>query len=343
MTYRIAIAAYGAWLEQPIDDDSWLAASLQARGHTVEMLDWQLEPSPDLHAFDAIFVSSTWNFIENPRGFVEWLEACELDGKARLINSRALLLQGIKKYDYLLPLLKKYGEKSSATGSVIPTRFFVQEGAALPDVPYLQAIDGSASFIDIVASLPAEWQGQALVIKPVTSASSLNTFVYSEQALPHLKPDYRLGDIFAADAVFQRLLQLETSNGVMVQRYMPAVENGEYSLIFFNANFSHAIQKPAGFRPDFDGRRVVETVPAQLLEFAQQLITDMQAQYGEHALTRTRVDLLRDGEQPILSELEFVEPHTNILVVNRDKGEAARQAIIENFADVIEKRITQWQ
>lgn len=342
MSYRIAIAAYGRWLDNPIADDSWLTTSLQARGHQVEMLDWQLEPSPALHAFDAIFVSSTWNFIDNPDGFVRWLEACESDGKTRLINSRALLLRGIKKYDYLLPLLKKYGEESSPTGSVIPSRFFVQDGSATPDAPYLQAIDGSASFIDIVASLPDDWQGQALVIKPVTSASSLNTFVYSEQALPHLKPEHWLETIFAADDVFQRLLQLESTNGVMVQRYMPAVEEGEYSLIFFHDTFSHAIQKPAGFRPHFEGRRVVETLPAQMLEFAQQLIADMQADYGNDALTRTRVDLFRGAQGPILSELEFVEPHTNILVINRDKGEAARQAIIENFATAIEQRIAQF-
>jgi len=351
MPYRIAIAAYGKYAtsQDYWQDDLWLKSELEQRGHHVNIIDWQDDNIP-LTAYQAIFVSSTWNIPVDPGAFERWIDRCESDGVARLINASHALRRGIRKYDYLTDLIDLFGEIISRRGSVVPTRFYVKH---MPDVQVrsLQAVS-ERHFTDIVSELDENdlWRGKSIVTKPVTSADGKNTYLYDRSPTGRVLTYYPHDVLRTPDEAldkFEHVINDPKSNGVILQTYMDGVAEGEYSLTFFGLTLSHAVQKPSGFKADRSlDRRYVEPdqLPSGMFDYARTVIDELERRYGTSSLTRTRVDLFvglseEDERCPIVSEVEFVEPNTNIRIINRDKGEAEREKVVAMFADAIEKRI----
>lgn len=118
----------------------------------------------------------------------------------------------------------------------------------------------------------------------------------------------------------------------MIQPYLQAVEGeGEYSLLYFNRRFSHALTKTAqagDFRvqPQFGG--VVQAVgpPPEALATAERVLAAV-----EEPLLYARVDILRDDAGAWrLMELEAVEPHL-FLDQAADGGRAFVDAVAATF------------
>lgn len=351
MPYHIAIAAYGqyATAEGFWQDDAWLKSELERRGHTVDIIDWHNDQT-ELTVYDAIFVSSTWDIPDHPAAFEVWLDRCEADGRRRLINASHMLRRGVRKYDYLSDLIEWFGEAISKRGSVVPTRFYAAH-APQRQVKNLEVVS-EKTLADVLVELDRDalWSGKSIVIKPVTSANGKRTFLYDRTTTGRILTYYPhdvLGQLEEAQAQFAAILNDPNANGVILQPYMDGVAEGEYSLTFFELTMSHAVQKLPGFKADRSlDRHYIERdhLPQGMVDFARQVIFELQRRYGASSLTRTRVDLFvgtsNESEQcPIVSEVEFVEPNTNLRIVNRDKGETERERVVAMFADAIEKRI----
>ncbi|MEM6285481.1 MAG: hypothetical protein AAF787_25040, partial [Chloroflexota bacterium] len=340
--HRIAIATESKYVEKkPWDEDGWLKAALEGRGHTVDIIDW-MDDSINVQDYDAIFVSSTWNIPDAPSQFEDWLKRCEI-GKPRLINPYAVLAEGIKKYDYMGLLLKQFGEVESDDGSIVPTRFYTVSPPPR-GVYNLETLNGR-TLEQILETLDKTdlWRGKDIVLKPATSADGKHTYVYNRSGNDVMvKAEYKdriLTTLREAEAEFDRIMQDPNSNGIMVQVYMPAVENGEYSLTFFDGQFSHAVQKPPGFRADNSNLRRLRKPDEIMLAFAMRAIQYICDKFEVETLTRCRVDLFYgDNRCPILCELEFVDPNMNIKRVNEELGEAKRNEVVSNLADAIERR-----
>jgi hypothetical protein len=135
-----------------------------------------------------------------------------------------------------------------------------------------------------------QFDAQELIIKPTVSATAEHTY--------RLKTyDSSLEGVFA-------------SRSFMVQPFMPnIVAEGEYSLFFFNGEYSHTINKSpktADFRVQEEhGGIITEVAPDEKLRVAAQNALD---KIGE-PLLYARVDLVRDerGEFSLM-ELELIEP-----------------------------------
>lgn len=152
-------------------------------------------------------------------------------------------------------------------------------------------------FIEKTADLklPAEvirdWQ--KAVIKPAVSASAYLTQVFSYAEISNIEEDFRV-------AASQR--------DMLVQQFIPEVESGELSMIFFNRVFSHAVlKKPAAgeFRvqKEFGGRSSTFQPHQSLIEAGNKILA-----LFDQALLYARVDgLVIDGEF-ILMEVELIEP-----------------------------------
>lgn len=131
--------------------------------------------------------------------------------------------------------------------------------------------------------------GDDLVIKPPVSASAYGTH------------RIRLGDAVPADAA---------GKSMMVQPFLPSVmEEGEYSLMLFDGEFSHSIikrAKPGDYRvqPHLGGTEITCAVPNGALEVAKAALEAAPA-----AAAYARVDLIRlaDGTLGVI-ELELIEP-----------------------------------
>ncbi len=129
-----------------------------------------------------------------------------------------------------------------------------------------------------------------VVAKPVVGAGSYLT--------------ERIRDPESADAVaFWNRLTSERE--AMVQPYMPSVEEyGERSVIWIDGELTHAVRKSP--RLGDDPESVSEALPISSTEreVAQEIVADI-----PHELLYARIDLIRDDhDQPLLAELELVEP-----------------------------------
>ncbi|MEE9180573.1 MAG: hypothetical protein V3U22_06720, partial [Vicinamibacteria bacterium] len=133
-----------------------------------------------------------------------------------------------------------------------------------------------------------------LVIKPTVSASA-----------------YRLARVSRQDASDHqvRLDEMLKEHDVMAQLFMTELaEHGEWSLVFFNKEFSHAVVKRAGagdFRvqAELGGRTERRDPSAILLAQANRVL-----QQVDGRPLYARVDLVEVQGRALLMELELIEP-----------------------------------
>jgi hypothetical protein len=151
------------------------------------------------------------------------------------------------------------------------------------------------------------------VVKPTISASAYQTWLTSPQS---------------ATQDSTRLQEMLANSGVLVQQFMPAVQaQGEWSLMFFDRQFSHAVLKhPADgdFRVG-DNNETLDPPPATLVEQARAILDTI-----ELPLAYTRVDGVEVDGKLVLMELELIEPYLFL-----EKHPAAP----ERFAEAIIKLI----
>ena len=171
-------------------------------------------------------------------------------------------------------------------------RHFAAGGLAMPETVWLQP-DQQAEVANICAA--RGWQ--EAVVKPIISASAYGT---------------------------ERRNSGLARGPLMIQQYLPAIETeGEWSLIYFDHEFSHAVRKrprPSDFRVQKDHGGSVEPAAPQssLTTVAQAALCQL-----PHPATFARVDLVEQASQIYLMEMEVIEPE---LFLNYVPGCAQRLA-----------------
>jgi hypothetical protein len=134
-----------------------------------------------------------------------------------------------------------------------------------------------------------------IIVKPVISANATDTYLLERDKYPHLEAQLR--ETFA-------------NRPHVVQPFLENIESeGEFSLFFFNKQFSHAIQKVPkrdDFRVQEEYGSIISAVDpeAALLKTADQVM-----QLVEPLPVYARADFVRgpDGHF-LLMELELIEP-----------------------------------
>jgi hypothetical protein len=139
-----------------------------------------------------------------------------------------------------------------------------------------------------LAAARLDFKQQSLVVKPVISAGSKQTLV--------VDADLSDGGPYGV---------------AMIQPFMPQIiTEGEWSLLFFGGEFSHAVlktPKAGDFRsqPDYDAHLRALSPPPQALDLAHALINYL----GPDQLLYARVDMVRGlDDQFYLMEIELIEP-----------------------------------
>lgn len=163
---------------------------------------------------------------------------------------------------------KSYLEKAAASGVPVPRTNILAKG-----------------------SKAASKEPGRVIVKPAVSASAYET---------------HLCDARDADAHIQRLL---ASGDVIVQEYIPeVVTNGEWSLIYFDRQFSHAVKKEpkeGDFRvqQELGGTAVPAAPPERVRDAAERALALVSA-----PLLYARIDLVERDRDVLLMELELIEP-----------------------------------
>ena len=130
------------------------------------------------------------------------------------------------------------------------------------------------------------------VIKPAVSGGAYKAYAVSRNGTE-------------AQSILNELL---SENDVLIQKFMDEIQNGEWSLLFFNKKYSHsALKVPKGsdFRvqSQFGGEYIYKEAPNNLIEQAQKIVDNV-----EDELLYARVDGISINGTLNLMELELIEP-----------------------------------
>lgn len=145
-----------------------------------------------------------------------------------------------------------------------------------------------------VATVFERLQSDKIIVKPAVSGGAKNTFALSPQE---------------AEAQAESINSLLQQESFLAQPFIPEIQTkGEWSFLFFNGEYSHAVLKTAkagDFRVQhfFGGTIHTPEPPAHLLEAAHNLV-DKYAQGCLYA----RVDGIERAGELVLMELELIEP-----------------------------------
>ena len=254
------------------DDDRLAAAALEQRGARVTPAVWD-EPSVDWATFDCVVVRSTWDYYNRAAEFRDWIDALERSG-APVWNPPALLRWNMEK-TYLRDI-----ERAGAR--IVPTAWLPRGSE-----------DDAAS---LLSAILADRGWTEAVIKPAVSAAANRTWRVTQADVPGMA---------AQLAESLRICDM------MVQPFMREIqERGEWSLLFFDGEFSHAVRKTpvAGdFRVQatFGGQSVSDDPGAEVLEAARRVLSAVPM---SSPWLYARVDGIETAQGFMLLELEMLEP-----------------------------------
>lgn len=261
---------------------------LSAAGIDVVPAIWS-DPTVDWRRFEAVVLRSTWDYHRHPDEFRAWLDQLDADGVA-LWNPVPLARWNMDK---------RYLRDLAARG--------------VRSVPTAWIAEGKGVDLD---ALMEEHGWTDAVLKPVVAATSYRTERVSRDP----------GS--ARASVAERLPALLEHGAAMLQPFVSQVrDEGEWSLMFFAGEYSHAVLKRAAegdFRvqEEFGGTSQAIEAPGELRESAARVLDAVR-----HPWLYARVDGVRDADGDLLlMELEMLEP---LLFLAHHPQAAAR------FADAI--------
>jgi hypothetical protein len=163
-------------------------------------------------------------------------------------------------------------------------------GVAIPETAWFEA--GASA---VLGNVMLDYGWKTAVLKPTVSATARNTFLVTQATAPALQ------------GKFDEML---ASGAVMLQRFVENITtSGEWSFVFFDHQFSHAILKrPRGgdFRvqTEFGGTLECNIIPrAALIEEARAILRHVNAPW-----LYARVDAVEVSGHLCLMELELIEP-----------------------------------
>jgi hypothetical protein len=295
MPAQVAMATCAA-LPDGWSDDRLPAAALRERGAEVRIGVWD-DPDFDWASFDSVLIRSTWDYTLDRDRFLAW--AWSLQG--RLDNPPAIVEWNSDKH-YLADL-------AAAGIATVPT-VYVKPGEAGPEL------------------------AGEVVVKPAVSAGARDTGRFSP----------------AAHGQARKLIGRLQSEGrtAMVQPYLPSVEgDGETAIVFIAGTESHALRKDVVLGPDEEAPLADHELRAAEAMFREELVVAATAGDAERELAAAVVETLRSrfgapplyarvdmlsaaGGEPVLLELEAVEPS---LYFEQAPGSADR------FADSVLQRL----
>ena len=269
--------------------DHLIEPHLNALGWAVETVSWR-KPNVDWSCFEAVIIRTPWDYQDAPEAFMQVLRDIEASS-ARLENAIDIVMWNIDKA-YLQEL----------------------EQAGVPLVPTIwqSRLDGKSLAAQQLNTFFSQVNSEQMVLKPRISANADNTFWLKREAI---------------DWPFEALNQAFNGRDFMVQPFVPAViEEGEFSLFYFNGEFSHAILKTPkqdDFRVQEEhGGRLQSITPEPALVASADKCMQAIAQLHDMPLY-ARLDLVRFQDEFVLMEAELIEPS---LYFNMDKDSAKRFA-----------------
>lgn len=264
-----------------VEDDLPIVTALAAAGVAAEPAVWDDEV--DWDRFDAVLLRSVWDYFLHPAAFRAWLDDLDRSGIPSL-NPTSLVRWNMDK---------RYLRDLSARGVGTVETLWIEPG------------NGTTAASAAAKILETGWP--EVVVKPAVSAGAWRTMrLRREEIATHL-------------AGLEEILE---SGGILAQPFLPEIlSDGEWSLLFFGGQFSHAVvkrPKAGDFRVQWTqgGSHAAATPSPRLVSEARAALLA-----APDAGLYARVDgVVREGRL-LLMELEQIEPY---LFLSEDAGACGR-------------------
>lgn len=281
--------------------DHLIEPHLCTLGWQVEVVSWRVE-NHDWDKYDAVIIRTPWDYQEDAPAFLKVLENIE-QSSAHLENSLTIVRWNIDKI-YLKAL-------ETLDVKLVPTLWR----------DALQSVSKAQDRIteDDLQKYFEHFSQDQIVLKPRISANADNTFWLTKaNAVNSLAA---MNDAFA-------------ERDFMIQPFMDHIlAEGEYSLFYFNGEYSHAILKT----PKDNDFRVQEEHGGRLTTIEPKSALVNHAEHCMKAIKQlhqtplyARVDFVRHQDGFALMEAELIEPS---LYFNMDENSPLR------FAQAFVKRM----
>jgi len=286
--------------EKRLGADHVLFTALQS--HTskpeVSIVPLLLDPETAYAQYDILIMKSLWCYHLEALRTSEWLTRfMELQTTIKrspiFLNCLEVILWNLRKGNYLLEL--------ETAGFKIPgTRMFNS----------LSGNEGLLAYLKVSSGTEKIWGSEgAVVIKPMISAGGYNTFRLAQGGA-------------LTEPQLEMVKEMEKQHGgIIMQEYLVGITNGEWSLIYIDGSYSHAIIKIPKQR-NSDGSDTHEfrcnqeyggtiddtqDLPQVAREIGDQLMRWLEKRFGKHGLAYVRIDgVLQAATTPESGRLEFV-------------------------------------
>lgn len=287
--------------EWPYYQNWTLPQAIEDTGAGVTKLCWQdpATTSKKLATYDIISLLWCNNYHAYANAFIAFVRdvlvpATEMSPRLRVVNHAGIILWNVDKEIYL-PDLSKHG-------FVVPNTAFVQD-AQKKDTQDLASR---------IAAFAANSQ-QPVVLKPSISGSSKMTHLVRD---PH--------HLSSKDTAFLESITTDGIDGsLLIQRYEPGIERGEYSMVFIDGKHTHTMIKTpckGEFRCQAEfgggiGELKTELVPKAAIKVAYAIMDHLEQKFPSGGSLKggavyARVDgVIRDDGAFVLMEVEAIEPH----------------------------------
>ena len=272
------------------EDDRLVVGPLAKLGVEALPAVWD-DPRVEWKSFDALVIRSPWDYVGRLSEFLGWVARMDLAG-VRVFNSPAVLLWNASKV---------YLRELEASGvSIVPTHWMKARG--------------TAEMLGELTSRLTQEDWASFVLKPAVSSGAKRTHRFERNQ--------------GGAELESALADFEPGSMVMLQPFLDEViTEGEWSLLFFGGQYSHAVLKrpaPTDYRVQVDlgGTLMGTEAPHEMIDWAEDLLRKAEALRGE-GLLYARVDLIRSRGKYWLSELELLEP---ALYFAQEAGAAQRFA-----------------
>jgi hypothetical protein len=270
--HRIAIITYeasGSYAASNVEDEDQVLASLLDELAVDYKFEIWSDRMVDWSQYAALLLKSPWDYFDRYDEFLNWCNQIEDLGIPVYNNLEMVIWNSDKRY------LKEIEEGGF---SIVRTQFLEKGNAAAE-------IYACFALFDV----------QELIIKPAVSGGAKHTLKIN------------LNDYESQKIQLDNLLRQEV---FMVQPFVEEIVSvGEYSYIFFNGKFSHAVLKTAklgDFRVQhFFGGEITTVQPSSdELTYLETLVEA----FAKDTLY-ARVDGVWRGREFLLMELELIEPY----------------------------------
>ena len=269
---QIAIITYeakGSYAANNVEDEDQVLVSILDEIAVDYKFEIWSDTTVDWSQYTCLLLKSPWDYFDRYEEFLAWCKQIQDLGIPVYNDMETVIWNSDKKY------LKEIEEK----GFPIVKTKFLEKGESAADVYTCFAL----------------YDVQELIIKPTVSGGAKHTL------------KIKLRDFETMKGQIDNLLREEA---FMVQPFVEEiVEIGEYSYIFFNGKFSHAVLKSAksgDFRVQhFFGGEITAIQPSRAELVYPESLVEAFAKDTLYA----RVDGVWRRDEFLLMELELIEPY----------------------------------